>query len=96
MRQQSERNQRSARRYIANNIANLNASVASEDDFQDCEEEDSTPFPNLDGLDDISEVGGEPGPSSSATMPNALPFDETDTEDDKEAWKKSISLRFDR
>lgn len=88
-RQSSERDQRQARRYIQKNVTNLNASIVSEN-FEDAEEEF---LPNVDGAGDTSSV--ESGDTTPTEM-SATAFEDEDKADDAEAWKKSISLRFQR
>ena len=89
-RQAGERASRAARRVIADQVQ---VKSDSEDDFQDCDT--SGLLLNVDGndddLDDTPVVPEQP----ADTMP-ATPFDMEDKENDAEAWKKELKLKFNR
>ena len=84
--QASERDQRAARRTIKN--LNLNP-LSDDDEFEDCDTSISNTsiFNQLDGPDDT-----EPEPVMPAAAP--VPFDMEDKEDDADAWKKDLKLKF--
>ena len=95
-RQASERDQRAARRTIAS--LNINP-TSDEEEFADCETSINLSNLNLDGNGDIDSTNNsvvEEGETSSATMPDEVPFDMENKDDDAEAWKKDIKVKFDR
>ena len=81
--QSSERQQRSARRYIRS-LPTLDTSV---DEFHDCDE--AGQVANLDGNDS----GGEGDPDPSVMAP-PIPFDQQNAADDENAWKKTVDIVF--
>ena len=79
-RQASERNSRSARRYISNIATNLNSSVTS-NDFFDCGE---TPkVPNLDGGNDVEDITDE-----TIEPPVIMSFEDEKGTGDTDYYKK--------
>ena len=88
--QKAERDARGVRRFIRSlPAAALNDSVASVDEFHDCD-----PVPNLDGNDDMPDNAAVAAAALAAEQ--ALPFDRRDLPDDADAWKKTLTLKFDR
>ena len=85
-RQASERNQRAARRAIASFPV---ISSGSEDEFGDCE---TSIHLQVDGADDDIE---ENMAAAELARQKALPVDESNYENDPEAWKKEIKVKFD-
>ena len=101
--QAADRNSRAAARSVRDaqaTISRLPQVVLSSDDetpFDDCE----TSFHlNLDGTNDpVDETPVASGSSANATAPvvaatMAEPFDRKDAENDAEAWKKEVKLKF--
>ena len=94
-RQSSERDARAARR----TIAGLQLPLLSSDDdadYNDCET--SLHLPNVDGTDDTDLGEGGPG-SSTSNQPSSRPltmaaFDKQNTENDAEAWKKEVKIKY--
>ena len=98
-RQANERNQRSARR----TIAQLPLPVLSSDDdaeFADCDT--SGLFGGVDGADDLDDSSSSVSDMNAAQAAAAellrqqnLPVEEADYDNDSEAWKKEIKVKFD-
>ena len=99
--QSSERDQRAARRTVNNLDLHLSE---DENDFEDC----NTSFRNtsifsLDGADDADLDLDDSVQSAASVMSTpaeiaaqrALPFEDQDFDDDAEAWKKELKLKFD-
>ena len=87
-RQQSERNQRAARRYIQSNII-----ASDEDEFADANSSLTLdPVLNLDG--DAIDMNAAEAAAELARQ-RALPVAESNFADDEDAWKKEIKIKFD-
>ena len=98
IRQQGERSQRAARRYI-NAVIDISL-TESDTEFLDCESDTSlhTSLLNVDGADDVDDASNSTMAADEAERQRlraeqlAKPFEDQDFEDDTEAWKKSLSL----
>ena len=100
--QVSERNSTAARRFI-NSIPSLNASLNSVSslDFYDCQESD---FENLDGNletpEDSDKLENPIASTSSASTKQSATmaelFEDKCAEDDKNAWQKSLTVKFNK
>ena len=95
-RQAAERDQRAARRYLASNpLHRLGTDAGVEDsDYEDAE---SSLLLNVDGGDDNDDMATAEAAAAAHKAAELLkPFEDQDFPDDDEAWKKSLSLKFDR
>ena len=92
-RQSADRKQRAARRYLASNPQHLSPATDSLDNSL-YEDADSSLL-NVDGTaDEMTDAAARAAAARTAEL--AKPFDEQDFDDDGDAWKKSLSLKFDR
>ena len=97
-RQASERAGRAARRTIRNLDLNI---LSDEENFEDAETSFNFANLNLDGQgEDDLETSSTSTPAVEPTQPAAnmpaTPFDMESKDDDSEAWKKDIKIKFDR
>ena len=102
--QNSERDQRAARRVIKS--LDLNPNPLSDDEFVECDTSiNNTSIFNVDGADDadsenslyLSEDDEVPVMDAAAiAAQKALPFEDASYPDDDEAWKKELKLKFDK
>ena len=96
-RQQGERSQRAARRYLRNAVIDISL-TESDAEYLDCESD--TSLLNVDGTDDVDEPVMAPTAAEEAARIRAenlvKPFEDQDFDDDAEAWKKSLSFKFNR
>ena len=93
--QASSRDQRAARRHLASNPQYLLGTDSLNNSFyEDC----NSSLINVDGTDDSMTAAEQAAAAARALMAAELakPFEEQDFDDDSEAWKKSLSLKFDR
>ena len=91
-RQQSERALRQTRRVIRS-LPKPN--IASDEEFNDCETSFSYHL-NVDGEPGTASSSRQPSPSREvANMPDEQArFEDADTADDAEAWKKEVKIKF--
>ena len=102
--QNSERDQRAARRVIKS--LDLNPNPLSDDEFVECNTSiNNKSIFNVDGADDaesenslyLSEDDEIPVMDAAAiAAQKALPFEDASYPDDDEAWKKELKLKFDK
>ena len=97
-RQQGERNQRAARRYLSSNAVIDISLNDSEIEFLDCEE---TPLINVDGADEVSDEDDSMATEAAAAAAHRAaellkPFEDQNFPDDEDAWKKTLSFKFNR
>ena len=104
-RQSSERDRRAARRTINSQLSLRLSPSGSEDEFNECE----TSFHhnnvslNLDGQTDYESDSGSTTSNMDAAQAaaaelarqKALPFEDSDYDNDVDSWKKEIKLKFD-
>ena len=99
--QASSRNARAARRTISRQPVPV-AESESEDEFGDCNT--SNFFLNVDGGDDLdndtssttsSMVDAAAAAAAELTRQRGLPVEDADFENDVDAWKKDLKLKFD-
>ena len=88
--QASERSSRAARR----TLASLNLVLSSDDDeFADADTSfHNQTIPQVDGDHDDTESMAD---AAELARQRALPFEDADFEDDPDAWKKEVKLKFD-
>ena len=93
--QAAERSQRQARRTISQLPLVLSS---DEDNFEDCDTSIAdAPIFNLDGQADTESVASDLSDMDAAELARqrALPFEEADFENDPEAWKKEVKIKYD-
>ena len=93
LKQASERSQRAARR----TISSLDLVLSEEEEFQDCDTSLRLTNLNLDGAgDDLDDTTSSSTTSQVMAPDPVVRFDEANTDDDSEAWKKDLKVKFDR
>ena len=90
-RQQGERSQRAARRYIQSS-AIASTLDESTDEFLECD----TSISNVDGADDSDMTTAEAARAALRQAELLKPFEDQNFDDDSEAWKKSLSFKFNK
>ena len=94
LRQTSERNQRAARRYLAANpLHRLGAEGGLDDSLY---EECNSSLINIDGEDDDMSADEIAAAAAHRAAELLKPFEDQNFPDDGDAWKKTLSLKFDR
>ena len=92
--QAGERSQRAARRTISS-LA-IPAVTSDSEEFEDCDT--SFRLPNLDGQEDEDETAMVDAAAAAAELARqrALPFADSDYDNDPDFWKKELKMKFDR